>query len=319
MNIFTVLTQGSSRLHEPSISAMLGYLLDSNGDHGFGNRFLISFVKSLALETDSIELQRLSEDEDLSSAIQLEKHCFLNDEKYYLDIQVDLYTTDPNSVECTLIIENKIRSASAKAYQLTKYYTALKNAEEDIITNPIVMVYLTPSGAEPVLQREFNNLTLSDSDQKAWMSWLPNHQSDNNDNFLSVVEFLKKLLSKEVKGEIPPMNEYLRHTLKGFIFHLEQTMRINKKTKITAKDDKTEVVDTMEVVMDDDNVYKIIRRKSQQITVWNGKQQVVAKPMLRDINDEKKLGIDYKDMNTQKFGRLVINALKELEEALIEL
>jgi len=37
MNIFEVLNQGNSRLHEPSVSAMSGYLLDTRRDHGLGD------------------------------------------------------------------------------------------------------------------------------------------------------------------------------------------------------------------------------------------------------------------------------------------
>lgn len=45
MNIFSVLSMGKSRLHETSMSAMLGYLLDPYQDHGLGNKFLVGFLK----------------------------------------------------------------------------------------------------------------------------------------------------------------------------------------------------------------------------------------------------------------------------------
>ncbi len=47
MNIFQVLSQGKSRLHEPSMSAMLGYLLDSNKDHGLGDIVVRKLLESI--------------------------------------------------------------------------------------------------------------------------------------------------------------------------------------------------------------------------------------------------------------------------------
>ena len=47
MNIFQVLSQGKSRLNEPSMSAMLAYLLDSNKDHGLGEAFIRAFLLAL--------------------------------------------------------------------------------------------------------------------------------------------------------------------------------------------------------------------------------------------------------------------------------
>ena len=47
MNIFQVLSKGKGRLHEPSMSAMLGYLLDSQGDHGLGDSVVREFLKNI--------------------------------------------------------------------------------------------------------------------------------------------------------------------------------------------------------------------------------------------------------------------------------
>ncbi|VEH68588.1 Uncharacterised protein [Rodentibacter pneumotropicus] len=47
---FKVLNNGDSRLYEPSMSAMLGYLLDSNEDHGLGSIFVKRFLKEVSAE-----------------------------------------------------------------------------------------------------------------------------------------------------------------------------------------------------------------------------------------------------------------------------
>ena len=47
MNIFDVLNRGDSRLYEPSMSAMLGYLLDSSENHGLGSAFVKMFLEEV--------------------------------------------------------------------------------------------------------------------------------------------------------------------------------------------------------------------------------------------------------------------------------
>ncbi len=55
MNIFNVLSQGKSSLHEPSVSAMLSYLLSPNGDHGIGDTFLRSFIQLIEEKSEHSE------------------------------------------------------------------------------------------------------------------------------------------------------------------------------------------------------------------------------------------------------------------------
>ena len=77
MNIFQVLSQGKSRLHEPSMSAMLGYLMDSNKDHGLGDAFIRKFIEY----QDNDVFNKILECEFINSQVSLEEPYQLNKKK----------------------------------------------------------------------------------------------------------------------------------------------------------------------------------------------------------------------------------------------
>lgn len=73
MNIFQVLSQGKSRLHEPSMSAMLGYLLDSRENHGLDDTFLRIFLEKISKDgfKNSLKLKKIKCVVELESAYKL--------------------------------------------------------------------------------------------------------------------------------------------------------------------------------------------------------------------------------------------------------
>ena len=85
MNIFQVLSQGKSRLHEPSMSAMLGYLLDSNKDHGLGD----SVIRKLLQTIDDERFREIASSGFIDSQVSLE-------EPYQL-IRHSSLTTEPST------------------------------------------------------------------------------------------------------------------------------------------------------------------------------------------------------------------------------
>jgi len=98
MNIFNVLSQGKSRLHEPSISAVLGYLLSPNGDHGLGDTFLKSFLKlcNSNIENDEL-LNNIINQDFIDAEVNLEVQYTYNDQRNDIDIQlgiIDKSTSD---------------------------------------------------------------------------------------------------------------------------------------------------------------------------------------------------------------------------------
>lgn len=117
MNIFEVLNQGNSRLHEPSISAMLGYLLDTRRDHGLGDTFFREFLSLLNKENDDERFSKYLDWSFIDTDILLEEPYELHDSSKYIDIQASILKRDEqgNSQEdFRIIIENKIKDNAIK-------------------------------------------------------------------------------------------------------------------------------------------------------------------------------------------------------------
>jgi hypothetical protein len=114
------------------------------------------------------------------------------------------------------------------------------------------------------------------------------------------------ILEQEVRGEITPINEYMRHTLKAFVQHVDATVA----TSQPVGDDIGEIVDEVTVGMEDGRSVRVVRRSSQQIQVFVDGEKVVARPMLRDLINAFELRVppealeSSSRMNTRSIGAL---------------
>lgn len=145
MNIFEVLNQGNSRLHEPSISAMLGYLLDTRREHGLGDTFFRKFLTLLNKKGYDDRFDSYFKKPFINTDILLEEPYELNGSTKYIDIQISIMEQDEqgNSQEnFRIIIENKIKDSSITNGQLDDYYQAI--LEDDNTIDNLAIVYLTP-------------------------------------------------------------------------------------------------------------------------------------------------------------------------------
>lgn len=109
MNIFTVLSQGASRLHEPSMSAFLGYLLDSSKDHGLNDTFVRTFLRLV----DADRFAPVLAADYIKSAVELESKYDYEGGVRSIDIEVTV-SIDRNPA-FRLMIENKINIGAANA------------------------------------------------------------------------------------------------------------------------------------------------------------------------------------------------------------
>lgn len=309
MNIFEVLNQGNSRLHEPSISAMLGYLLDTRRDHGLGDTFFREFLSLLNKESNDERFGKYLDKTFIDTDVLLEEPYELNGSDKYIDIQISILKKDnqENSQEdFRIIIENKVKDTSASQGQLNSYYEAI--IQDDSTINNLAIVFLTPSSNKKSLETEFHNLNLQSPNHiKRWIRW-----NERND---SIIEILKKILRNESVGEINPINEYTRHTIKAFILFLNATLSSTKDTTYRFGEDIGEIIESVEVRLGDANKeYKIVRRDSQQIQVFEDEEKITAKPILRKIIRSKNLDIPISGINTRTMGRKVIERLKSGKE-----
>jgi len=303
MNIFEVLNQGNSRLHEPSISAMLGYLLDTRRDHGLGDTFFKEFLSLLNEEINDKRFNKYLNRSFIDTDVLLEEPYELNGLSKYIDIQISILNKDKlddNQEDFRIIIENKVKDSSTSEGQLSSYYQAIIE-DENTIDN-LAIVYLTPFSKRQSLKNEFKSLGLKSSKHiKSWLQW------NNNEN--GIIKILKKILKKESVGEISPINEYTRHTIKAFILFLNATVTSSKDRSYRFGEDIGEIVENIEVRIGG-KAYRIIRRDSQQIQIFEDDEKVTAKPILREIIKNKNLEIPLSGINTRTMGRKVIQKLK---------
>ena len=303
MNIFEVLNQGNSRLHEPSISAMLGYLLDTRRDHGLGDTFFREFLSLLNEEINDKRFNEHLNKSFIDTDVLLEEPYELNGLSKYIDIQISILNKDKlddNQEDFRIIIENKVKDSSTSEGQLSSYYQAIIE-DENTIDN-LAIVYLTPFSKRQSLKNEFQSLGLKSSKHiKSWLQW------NNNEN--GIIKILKKILKKESVGEISPINEYTRHTIKAFILFLNATVTSSKDRSYRFGEDIGEIVENIEVRIGG-KAYRIIRRDSQQIQIFEDDEKVTAKPILREIIKNKNLEIPLSGINTRTMGRKVIQKLK---------
>jgi hypothetical protein len=290
MNIFHVLSQGKSRLHEPSMSAMLGYLLDSNKDHGLGDVVVRSLLETL----DEPRFKNILSMGFIDSQVSLEEPYQLNGSRKDIDIQ--LLILNEKKEECNrIIIENKIKVGAANPKQLNDYYLAVTNEEPDM--DALTVVFLTPSKNNSQLTAEFKSLSLINKNhEKYWINW------SSGEKCISTI--LKDLLRLEVSGEINPINEYMRHTLKAFIRHSSLTTEPISNRTMRTGEDIGEIIDEV-IINTKSGQYRVIRRDSTQIPLFNIEtgDKEVARHILAQYIDENKIGIKHEQYNTRTIGK----------------
>jgi hypothetical protein len=320
MNIFTVLSQGKGRLNEENMSAMLGFLLSPSQTHGLGDIFLREFLSVVAKECgDNNRFDNvLNTGKLLKADVLLESVYSLNSNKRrIIDIEIKIYSDaySPNGTELIelhrIAVENKIRSQASDPEQLKEEFTAILQDIEEDDNVQVTMIFLTPPGNNKNMIDEYENLTDlgSEKHKKAWLRWY----DENGDSYMA--SLLKRLLKSDSEAEIPPINEYLRHTLKAFVIHITENIvssQANKGNTVTPGDI------TESVLVELSNCqYRIEIYESSTVRAYNldAQEYEVTKPILRKINEEKELGISLqtpngKDLkNTRTLGRQVIREL----------
>lgn len=313
MNIFSVLSQGNSSLREVGMSAMLGYLLSPAEDHGLGDTLLRAFLEYLGTTLDdTVDFSFIPTGSRLKTHIELEKR--LNANGSAIDIFMVIFDGDTEVLRVG--IESKIKRGAVTEGQLQKYYDLLKAEQEnDNETCPLYMIYLTPNRLD-CFEKEYCSLDVAGKDKKSWLQWSQTKKDD-----ACVMTILRGLLQRELLAEIPPINEYMRHTLKAFIQHL-LTYSISDKSTKGRIEDTSDIIETKEIKFNSGEQYEINRRSSSQIQIYKlpsddsgDKQQVSAKAIMLKYIAEKDLDVGYKaGANTRSIGRHLLRTLASNED-----
>lgn len=292
MNIFWVLNQGASRLHEPSMSAFLGYLLDTNHDHGLGDTFLRAFLQHI----DPVAFGPILSMPLIDAVAELEQPYRMKGALRYIDVEISIFDRKKNRI-FRILVENKVTAAAANPAQLAGYYAAMLEDEPRI--NNLYIVFLTPAIVSSALNTEFANLVVAQKKghYKKQIFW------DSPDG--GVLPILRHIMSRELVGEINPINEQMRHTLKAFIKYVSSITQPLGSHRTRMMGDIGEVMDELEITLKDGTSYRVVLRDSSQVQVFDsvtGEKQE-AKRVLVQYIDENALAIPHHQLNTRGIGR----------------
>ena len=290
MNIFSVLSKGNSSLREVNMSSILGYFLDPNEDHGMGNIFLEAFL-------------RLTQTPDITKCYFSEVMVELEEQLGNGKVDIGISIPMEDNKEHWFLIENKIRPESADKNQLTNYYKSCRSDSEFADKSKeikITVVFITPTGDHKKLLEEYDDLELQKGDDKIKMCW------QNRGDGRSIQEIIQnEILKKELIGEISPINEYIRHTLKAFAMYLGE-MRVTSDGSRKRNVQQTNYNDETRSIAG----HEIIRRDKRKFYVFKNDEKTRARPALINIIEKEKLDIDIHDqdgnvLTTYQLGRRV--------------
>lgn len=326
MNIFTVLSQGKGRLNEENLSAMLGYLLTPTQTHGLGDTFLRPFLTTVALSCADPQRfeQATRRSKPIHAEVFLETPYQVGKQRRVVDMEIRLFvrSVNPSSnstedVEVHRIaIENKVKAQAADSLQFKEEFIGITEDLEEDEQVAITMIFLTPPGNSNRLREEYDlldSVTLG-AHRKAWLRW-----SGTDDQQHHIVALLRDILQQESAAEIAPIAEYVRHTIKAFIRHIQESPAgiMARTTQLNEAPEFGAIVQIVPVQLGE-SIYQIEQYESMTIRVFNTNTQTyeVAKPVLRRINEIKGLGINSlrpngHAKNTRALGREVIQALLE--------
>ncbi|MFZ6673665.1 PD-(D/E)XK nuclease family protein [Undibacterium sp. Xuan67W] len=318
MNIFFALAEGRGRISETNLSAFTAFLLTPNRAHGLGESFLRAFLQWVANECGEPDrFQSILTSKRLNAEVGLEVRHTLNMIDRTVDVEIKLFESRPAGDGRELhriIVENKIKSGAAQDAQFDDEFNCVLAEVDD--GTPITAVFLTPDSRATGLQQEYDRLTLPTVGlhRKVWLRWTSGFSSGTG---TSVTELVRDLLRREAAAEIEPVSEYTRHTLKAFVQFLNGMLASASPERAGVDPEDSEIVDEQLVTIGSDQ-FQLIRYENSTIKVYDQvtKQEVSAKPVLRDINTALSLGIDLcnsrgNNRNTLQLGRAIMDKLRE--------
>ena len=203
MNIFEALSQGKGSINEENTSSFLAYLLNPEESHGLRREFLTRFLSKIDCQ-DCVEW---------NIDLCLEEPCKEGQRKSNRCVDILIALTDEETKKQKLIaIENKVAANAADSKQFCSEYSFLRK-NSNYKKHTISMVFVSPE-KEKKLQTEYDNLSnMNKEDTKHSVTWP------------EITQILKEILQDEANCKIPPIMDYLKHTLKAFIYYIDNTLQ----------------------------------------------------------------------------------------------
>jgi len=257
------------------MSAVLAYFLDPSQDHGLGSLFLTAFLNMP--ELGSMSLGKWNE--LYQTNVKLESNL---DNKHYADIELEFL--DDGDEKHSILIENKIRETAVKPGQLNGVYEAKKRyfKDEKNAGAKVSVILITPTKEGEKFEKEYSKLQVKGEDFKSRLSWRGNQSS-----IQKVIQ--EEIIQKEANGLISPINEYVKHTLKALVNHLN-TIGKQQKSHGRRSKKQPEITSSANEVTITVDEYQIVKDRQQYRLIKDG-EPAKGKATLREINDRYKLGI----------------------------
>ncbi|TXK83458.1 PD-(D/E)XK nuclease family protein [Paenibacillus sp. N3.4] len=254
MNIFKILSSNDGSINEPNVSSFLAYLLDPNENHGLNSKFLELFLRPIVLDNKEYykELLYNNRVRDLSKNYEVKvqaeftvTHTGEKQKNRDIDILIEIY--NKNSIislpQFSFCIENKIKDGAISKgdNQLFEEISGLTSYYKNQITNenqkfPLIsFVFITPKKTKRAIA-EFNELLskLENCNFSIPCLHIIWSGEDNDEDNVAITSLLKDILQYESIGEIEPIYEYTKHTLKSFLSFIKSDFQsyLAEKTEI---------------------------------------------------------------------------------------
>ena len=202
MNIFKVLA-ARKRFPEEMSSALLGWLLHPNSEHGIGRSFLNRFLLSLG-NVGTILIKQLNDltDDEVS--------CNLEEDVGSSQLDIIVFLGD-----CVLAIENKIHNEAVAFGQLQKEYEGLLQKFPD---KTVVLVYLVPDKSSAA-DAEYRGLIkiVEHPHSSVFMTWLDNISGILHD-ILHDEPKDNNMIPQETSVVLQMLHEFVIDRFKGYNF-----------------------------------------------------------------------------------------------------
>jgi hypothetical protein len=314
MNIFYSLSEGRGRLTETNLSAFAAFLLAPHMPHGLSDTFLRAFLTEVA--SGCGEPGRFTEVLSrplLAAEVALEKR-YDGRISRTVDIELQIMAGNGSGQHKIhhLIIENKVKAATAQTAQLAEQFASVVEADCDA---PITVVFVTPPGDASALRAGFDALELDAHPlhRKALLRWTGEELGQR-----PVVELIREPLRREAAAEIEPITDNTRHTLKAFVLFLQREIVPEAMARRRFPTQNSMDVLKQRIVELDGQIYVIARYRNNVVKVFDADadQEVDAHPKLRLINERFGLGVQLLHnsggrVNTQDLGKKVLAKLEQ--------
>lgn len=288
MNIFKVLASGKKSFQEETASAILAWLLNPSMEHGLGYIFISKFFKAVFSTLDN----QAKQDQISRKLVPKLRNRDENQSRLWIDIEYKVENADIDIVieveDVIIAIENKIYASSATEGQLEREYKGLCKKFSDSI---IGMIYLVPISEnieilDAKIENHYNKLEVNENHFKSLVTW----QNNNLNNIPSIATIIEDILKDEHIGNIDPISEYTRHTLKAlksFISNEFNGYSFEKNKNASGKNN----ISTEENLLLDD-----IRKRE---TGFVGVQYDIGGLLRMDPNNIKKYKFQYTSQNME--------------------